>query len=125
MPYRSIEATKRKCLKRIERLQERQKRLIDRIVYESDTLSESKIEGIKSTIRKVEKMIRKKRDDIANGARYPHKCLHRKRKRQQEARAASIVHAVGGMRSEYEALQKAKSTGTDDRIKAIRQIVGA
>lgn len=39
--------------------------------------------------------------------------------------AASIVHAVGGMRSEYEALQKAKSTGSDDRIKAIRQIVGA
>ena len=39
--------------------------------------------------------------------------------------AASIVHAVGGMRSEYEALQKAKSTGADDRIKAIRQIVGA
>lgn len=90
MPYRSIEATKRKCLKRIERLQERQKRLIDRIVYESDSLSEKKIEGIKSSIRKVEKMIRRKRDEIANGYRAPHKCLKRKRKRQQEAEGDGI-----------------------------------
>ena len=90
MPYRSIEATKRKCLKRIERLQERQKHLIDRIVYEADRLPEKKIEGIKALIRKVEKMIRRKRDDIANGVRYPHKCLKRKRKRQQEAEGDGI-----------------------------------
>ena len=96
MPYRSIEATKRKCLKRIERLQERQKRLIDRIVYEGDSLTENKIEGIKTSIRHVENMIQRYLYDIANGVRYPHKCLKRKKKRQSKNQSIARTKCKDG-----------------------------
>lgn len=55
MSFYSVESTKKKCLKRIKRLEEKQRNLIDRIVYES--LSDKKRKQIEKRIAQTKRAI--------------------------------------------------------------------
>lgn len=55
MSFYSVESTKKKCLKRIKCLEEKQNRLIDRIVYES--LSDKKTKQIEKRIAQTKRAI--------------------------------------------------------------------
>ena len=55
MSFYSVESTRRKCQKRIARLEEKQRYLIDRIVYE--VLSEKKRKQIEKRINQTKRAI--------------------------------------------------------------------
>ena len=62
MKKRTVEASKRRFIKRIERLEEKQKYLIDRLVY--DVLPEKKQFFIKEKIKNITKKIQTCKNSI-------------------------------------------------------------
>lgn len=64
---RTIEATRRRSIKRIARLEERQKHFVDRIVFEE--LSESKIKELKRKVEYLSKAIKTTKNVLKYGCR--------------------------------------------------------
>lgn len=70
MGYRSVEATRRRAMKRIERLEEKQKALIDRLVY--SLVLDKKRKLLKWRISRLSKKIETERNVIRFEKRAKH-----------------------------------------------------